>query len=180
MLFPKDNHFSHSQHLLLPGVLPVALRPPGLSPIPFSLSAVVVCGSSCLVMHVSNTLWVPLLTLWGDTAPQQIPWSSVPCLHYSLSLRVYSCFVDLSTGTIIYNSAFSLIVDFCNGFHLLQTYVPWGGVRAFLIFGCKDKCLECTYRFCSFSKVMIVCSSSGSMASLAWNFSSSKWSFSLV
>lgn len=59
---------------------------------------------------------------------------------------MWECSVDESTGTLLPNSAFWLLVVFCSGFRLLQTdegedYTP--------IYGFKDKCIQTVVRDCA-------------------------------
>lgn len=45
------------------------------------------------------------------------------CVNRVLILRYRSCFVDVSTGTRLHSSAFSLVVFFCSGLYLLKKEV---------------------------------------------------------
>lgn len=56
--------------------------------------------------------------------------------------------------------------DFFDGLHLSQRQVSLMGVIETFICGCKDKYLECYFKFCLFSKKVVVGFSAISMTSL--------------
>lgn len=106
---------------------------------------------------VGEVSWVYLLKLLGETTSKN---SLFICLwqffqvflQWSLSLRGRSCFVDVFIGTGFQFDMlwFSVIMSIC-----FKEKFPCWGVRITFICGYEDKYLECIYRLCWFSKVVV-------------------------
>lgn len=113
----------------LPRVLCAVLIPCGLYPMHFGMSIVVV-----LVQFVfGQSHWWHFMGVASDITRRdnltQIPWSSgswnlvLSSVMFQKPIGAGVVFIDLSIGTGHCNSAFWLVVVFCNGFHLLQRKV---------------------------------------------------------
>lgn len=106
------------------------------------------CSTHAWAVTWVRSWWQHLVSI-GDLVSELTPWSpgsydlSDPSSAIIMSLKCRSYVVDVSLGTESHNSAFWLVVGFCNVLHLLRREV------SLMKGGNKDKYLECVVLGCT-------------------------------
>lgn len=103
LLFPGRTMFPHSQHFFVAcsSLCRTEILWCTVPHTPSTLQCLLLSlFGSCLGSHCGETLWVYFWHYSLDTISQRTPWSSGPSnLSTPSSLRCWSCFEDVSTGT---------------------------------------------------------------------------------